>query len=1336
MADTRLELQIVADAKAANSALESLISTLGKVREAVKNGFNASGSGQSFAQTAHSINKAMEAADSSVTKFTSRLVAMASQAKSASGQVSNSANGMAQSFCGASSKLELLQAKLAALRDNAAVGITSGKWSDLKIANTALQIQQVEAQIRRLQDAEKGATTSTKTLSERLKELGKAMASTKGHSNNLLFSFIRIAKYRFLRAILREITEGVTTGVKNMYEYAKAVGLSFAPAVDAAKDALFRMKNSIGAALAPLIEMLIPYLMQAVQWFINLINVVNQFLALLNGQTEWTRAITATSDAMDDVKTSAGGAAKAIKEVKGLLADWDELNIIQQEPIDTGSGGGSGKTKKAEIDYTKMFEQVDVFDGKIREVVNWIKDNFNAILDIAKWVGAAILGWNISTALGGIIGTIGSWITTGIIAEITFKAVTKFDEEYIKTGKPGWLLANVLTSAFGAGLAATLVKKFVSVKYAGQAAAIGAAIVLTFSATADVVSAVGNVDVSALSKENLSLATIAAAKVAIATGLVTHAAGVKPAEAGLFSLGALGTLFSIEVGIKAVQGVIEHGSITPETIGADIVSTVSAAAGGFFIAKGAGLSLSKAGAVALAAAGGTISVELGIEAVAGALNAKKLTTESILSALGASGGAGLATLGVLLAAGAKFGVAFAAGGGVAVATGIVLAATIGLALTLPKQDGIKWGDIKLTEEQVKTFAREKMFSADVEAKINLVNTRVEASVQERANVRAQAAELFSALDVLELGINDKASLKEAHTQVKQFIEAVERYAETQTAVLKTGISIIPVINEAGEDVSAEILRNGITGWATVTDYMGDLGRELSRALIDESTGEMKTDWDAELVDTILKKVSNVAKAISQAQAGSQALGTLGSALFDITDLSEDSFNAVIDAYGTYYDQMKESYYAIANEQIASERAREAAFRAMAEAEANTNPTIAAEYNRMADEAKTAADLMLKQMNENLQEALDRDTVYGRSVVQQWLDAQFSEKVEFPSFRLTGLVLDNEELLRTDFKKGIQKIASGITGVRLDVFEKTGITGWDLFSDGLQEEIGSMLVSMFGEELNGMLAEAGIEFNPEWGPKLVDAISAGLGDELEFIQREIAQENGIEFSLSPILEETSADDISEQLDDIVDDTESDYVVEVDTSALETPVVLPAAETSVFTSSVESAVTSVSASMEATAKSTASSVMGQINAVHQALLATINDWYFLTGGVTSSHNTARRDFHFASGSRYHYAYASGGFPETGDYFLARESGPELVGTMGNRTAVANNDQIVAGIASGVASAQQEQNTLLRQQNEYLRRLLAKESTVKVEPSSKWGRFQRQSEAMYARNTGTGG
>ena len=49
-----------------------------------------------------------------------------------------------------------------------------------------------------------------------------------------------------------------------------------------------------------------------------------------------------------------------------------------------------------------------------------------------------------------------------------------------------------------------------------------------------------------------------------------------------------------------------------------------------------------------------------------------------------------------------------------------------------------------------------------------------------------------------------------------------------------------------------------------------------------------------------------------------------------------------------------------------------------------------------------------------------------------------------------------------------------------------------------------------------------------------------------------------------------------------------------------------------------------------------------------------------------------------------FATGGFPGQGQMFIARESGPEMVGRIGGRTAVANNDQIVDGVAKGVYMA----------------------------------------------------
>lgn len=46
-----------------------------------------------------------------------------------------------------------------------------------------------------------------------------------------------------------------------------------------------------------------------------------------------------------------------------------------------------------------------------------------------------------------------------------------------------------------------------------------------------------------------------------------------------------------------------------------------------------------------------------------------------------------------------------------------------------------------------------------------------------------------------------------------------------------------------------------------------------------------------------------------------------------------------------------------------------------------------------------------------------------------------------------------------------------------------------------------------------------------------------------------------------------------------------------------------------------------------------------------------------------------------------YAGGGYPSVGELFVAREAGPEMVGTIGGKSAVVNNEQIIASLEGGV-------------------------------------------------------
>lgn len=72
-----------------------------------------------------------------------------------------------------------------------------------------------------------------------------------------------------------------------------------------------------------------------------------------------------------------------------------------------------------------------------------------------------------------------------------------------------------------------------------------------------------------------------------------------------------------------------------------------------------------------------------------------------------------------------------------------------------------------------------------------------------------------------------------------------------------------------------------------------------------------------------------------------------------------------------------------------------------------------------------------------------------------------------------------------------------------------------------------------------------------------------------------------------------------------------------------------------------------------------------------------------------------------------YAKGGMPDTGEMFVARESGPEMVGRIGNKTTVANNDQIVTAIKQGVYEA--VSNAMANGSNEVNLNITAEEGII---------------------------
>lgn len=1449
--------------------------------------------------------------------------------RDANKSVADSARDIATQYVDATEKVELLRMKVEAMRANLAMGIQSG-WDDSRIASYAMQIQNLENKINGVTQAAESATEAkesmeatgnavkdvggkadeaskeVKKFSDRLKELASTNKNVKSGLGTLIGQFFRIMKMRAIRYVIREITKSIKEGLDNYKAYSKAIGGDYYKAVTSMNDATLKMKNSIGAALAPAIQMLIPLIQRVVSWFINLLNVVNQFLALMNGQATWSKAKDVSSEAFEESKKKAKEATGAIKE---LLASWDELNIIQSE---SGGNGGNSGLKDA-YDYTQMFEEVDTFDKKIRDAVQWVKDNMDTILDVAKLVGVAIAGWQISSLLAGTIGTLLGWATTGILAALVFDITLKYNKQFLQTGDTGWLLKNILVTAVGSVLAATLMYHLTHNSGAAMATI---PIILTVSATADLVAALGATDVSALDKRNLSLAILSALKLGVAGTFIAKAfVGLGLGSSTLIGLGVTGLVFGAEVGIKAVIGDIQTGEITAESIAAKALSALTMAGGVGFVAKGLGMELPMAAMTGLAAAmmtatvyllietltgdvrknkitlesiarkagifvasalgfkflgkaglfpgeataalgaagfvlsltlgmqvilgslmrpeeslstenllrtaGGAVAaafgagsmtsagiipgdavtnamiaggfflaltlgiqvllkkpskdmaggideetvistataalgmalalgkakgdygigligggifatVLLGIKVVQGAVDAKEITNETICSALGVGAMGGVVTAAALIkfGAGVTAATAAAAGGvvGVAIAAGIIAVAAIGIALTTDKSNIVWYGGEVLAEKEVTAFVQDKMFKADARVTLELVTTKVTISRKQRNQLVSSARIVLGDIKALKLGVDNASSLTQMENDVDQLINNVKDYAESQQTLLRVSMSVVPILDATGQDVSQRYLASGIQGWEQVSGIMTGLGNELAHALIDETTGELKSDWDKEVVMTIMNKMQRITEAVTKAQVTSEAAASMRVKTMTLKDLSPESITSVLNYYTEYEAEIRKGYEEIYTEMYTGWNVLAAHYQGLANAALDEGNTELYEmYQAQADEATAKAKEVMESMDRSVEAAVKDSGAEGRGIIKMWLDEVFTEKMTEKDVNISGIKnVFSDALEGGDMKHALQTVASKATGIPIKAFEILDITGWEYFSDELRDSlIASLSESLTDEQMVDVIKLLGLDpsqfsaadakirqwvkenYDSDSNPAYVFAAALDQfgNEQYKSILDAMTKQTGLDLDqiLASVSEEYVAKGISFEEFDAMYKMIEQYKEELKTGP-------EAPDTSAFEDGM--------GKMQESAENAVAGVKTAFNSLNG-----------MTIGFTGS----------LFGGKFNVTVpkmmASGGLLSVGEMFIAREAGPEMVGKIGGKSAVANNDQIVnsisGGVEAGMRNANDSTDQLLGQAVALLGQILRKTGTT--QPSAAHGRVVRQSLDMYARSGG---
>lgn len=275
------------------------------------------------------------------------------------------------------------EARLPAITDEDTIRLVSSLDDVLHDLSDTLNDLRLDSQaagneIEDIGDAAKKANSDLKRSTRQMGEFAFALRST------IVFG----AAF----AAVSAVTDGVKTGADNLYQYSKILDGAFAGSMDRLASTLLYLRNSIGAAIAPLVNVFAPVLESITDKVAEFMNKVSQLIAKLSGASSWTKAVKVP-------KEYAEAADKASKANKNLLASFDELNVIQSKD------SGSGKTVP---DYGSMFEEVSIneIDPKIATLADKLAEGFGKAKEFVGKIDEgleSIKGWLDESGISGFV---------------------------------------------------------------------------------------------------------------------------------------------------------------------------------------------------------------------------------------------------------------------------------------------------------------------------------------------------------------------------------------------------------------------------------------------------------------------------------------------------------------------------------------------------------------------------------------------------------------------------------------------------------------------------------------------------------------------------------------------------------------------------------------------------------------------------------------------------------------------------------------------------------------------------------------------------------------------
>lgn len=632
-----------------------------------------------------------------------------------------------------------------------------------------------------------------------------------------------------------------------------------------------------------------------------------------------------------------------------------------------------------------------------------------------------------------------------------------------------------------------------------------------------------------------------------------------------------------------------------------------------------------------------------------------------------------------------------------------------------------YGDITLTAVQVQEIVN-SAFDFDVNAQIEIVNVTVTNRNRVKKELNAVITVMGFTLNKIQFGVQlSPTDLEGLKDSAESAIATVEELLAANGETVDLAVSLVPPTGEDGADLSASVLSMLSASDETLVTGINAIGKQFTYWI-----GEGMKDGMTELEEEMILEYGQWFTRINNALVNGKVEGEFAAKMqVNFSSLTRETVGEILKESKKLEEELRETYMKIETEAYAAAVAHrdglielEAYYREQGDiVKADEIAAQIEEANKViedwdivgsVDKAMEEARGPVRQMwTEGIQDLYGESfkSIDHSSAFYAWR-SQFVTQAANVDFNDPEIV----HSLAQDFDLMIMNAFTEVTNgdpVIAEAMQIYGISEWDALGVEVQTDLYNMLLEyMTPNQAVQFLTEAGYDTSQLYAAGVIDGMPVVGEAAMEVVEDVEGKFRGgipqVALAGGEMVGAVATDmeanknlalDMAEKLFE-----ETGVVAKKGAGAagggasIEFVDVFKSGVTKqAFIDHVSGVFDDAGVPLGDAAGSLGDTVAGKfgdgftttmgskVNSALGTLERTMNGSLGKINSVNSNSTTIAFDRFLAVGKM-----ASGGFVDEGQLFIAREAGAEMVGSMNNRTAVANNDQIVEGISAGVYNA----------------------------------------------------